>query len=143
MSLTTGIPHGPIQLGLDGLPSALASMSPGLLYGLCSDNLSLQFGIAVRSLSLSANPRTPSVFVTTQDPERFLRKASLLAPRLPRQVTEGQARVLRLDPDIERYLLQFGLRKLIDDLHAQRIVAGSLVIIEQSEIVLGLSDPIA
>ena len=130
-----------LVLALEGLPSALSGLSAGMLYALMLDTHSIRVAVAAQSLSSSAHSNAPSVLVTTHDPHAFVKKATKFSPKLESQLASGDSRILRLEPDVSRRLLRFGSAKLIDDLKAQNIAPYSLLIIDQANRVLGISDP--
>jgi hypothetical protein len=129
------------MLGVEGLPSELADLVPGMLYAIIADTQAIRVALATQSLSGSAHVVAPSVLVTGHDPHALVKKAKSFAPQLEKQLTQGSARILRLEADISRRLLRFGSARLVEDLKAQVIAPDSLVIIDQASKVLGLSDP--
>jgi Cellulose biosynthesis GIL len=138
---TTSLKRSHPVLAIDGLPHELSELVPGMLYALMTDAQAIRLAIATQSLSGSADALAPSVLVTGHDPHALVKKAKSFAPPLERQLAQGSARILRLEADISRRLLRFGSAKLVDDLKAQNISQGSLVVIDQASKVLGLSDP--
>ena len=128
-------------LAIEGLPSELADLVPGMLYAIIADTQAIRVAVATQSLSGSAHVGAPSVLVTGHDPHALVKKAKSFAPQLEKQLTRGSARILRLEADISRRLLRFGSARLVEDLKAQVIAPDSLVIIDQASKVLGLSDP--
>jgi hypothetical protein len=129
------------MLAVDGLPSELADLVPGMLYAIMVDTQAIRVAVLAQCLSESAHMQSPSVLVTGHDPQAFVKKAQSFAPQLEKQLTKGSARILRFEADISRRLLRFGSAKLMEDLKAQEIAPQSLVIIDQASKVLGLSDP--
>jgi hypothetical protein len=130
-----------LHLGIDGLPLELSGLVPGMLYVLMTDTQSMRVALATQSLSASADVSSPSVLVTGHDPYVLVKKAKNFAPALESQLAAGSARILRFESDIGRRLLRFGSAKLIEDLKAQSIAPNSLVIVDQANKILGLSDP--
>ncbi len=128
-------------LAINGLPTELAELVPGMLYAIMVDAQAIRVAVVAQCLSASAHTACPSVLVTGHDPQAFVKKAQSFSPRLEKQLAKGSARILRFEADISRRLLRFGSAKLVEDLKAQEISPNSLVIIDQASKVLGLSDP--
>jgi hypothetical protein len=69
-------------LAVEGLPSELSDLVPGMLYAMMVDTQAIRVALAAQCLSGSAHIGAPSVLVTGHDPHALVKKAKSFAPQL-------------------------------------------------------------
>lgn len=130
-----------VDLGLAHLPSRVARLAPGMLYGIACDQQSIRVPLLAGALLASLRAGRQCSLITPSEPRMFLRKAHLAAMALDAHVRTGQLVLLRLAMDCVKLMFQAGPEALIEELSRNLPGRDALIAFDRADSVFMLSDP--
>jgi hypothetical protein len=129
------------QLGVPGLGDPLSLLAPGEIYAIVSDGLPPRLALVAQALRATLEQGTACTAILPGDPPAFVSKARLAGVDLGWFEKNGELRLVRQRPDPLLPLFRAGPAAVLELIDRSVPDGCGLLVIEQAEPLLFLSDP--
>ncbi|MBI4756676.1 MAG: hypothetical protein HY778_14915 [Betaproteobacteria bacterium] len=129
-----------VSLGIGHLPSHIARLARGSVYGIVADDFGVRTNVVVRTLADNLASRE-CVLVLDCAPADFLRWAELSGADLTTAIRRKRLRIFTKQNDWSRKILQQGVTRLLAELEDFGTPRDALVIFDKADDLLTLGDP--
>jgi hypothetical protein len=129
------------SLGLEGLPSRIARLADGLIYGLACDQQAVRLPLLAGALAASLQSGKLCTLLTPSDPAMLLRKARLAGFSLQPFLKDGGLSIYQVAAEAAKHLFRCGAEGFLSQLEPQLQPRDAFIVIDQADALFMLSDP--
>lgn len=129
------------SLGVENLPSGVARLAPGMIYGIACDQQAVRLPLAAGALCASLQSGKRCALLTPSDAGMFLRKAQLAGLALAPHVKTGQLTIFHLEPEVAKHIFRSGIDGFLRELEHNFAGNGAFLVFDQADALFMLSDP--
>ncbi len=129
------------RLGIDGLPDRFEGMAGGLIYGIVAEQQALRIALLARTLAANLAEGLRCVLVTPFEASTLLKKSEMVGVDLGFPLVQGQLTLMPGSEPVETSGVLRAVRRMVGELTALGLPAGSVTVVDQAELVLGLAEP--
>lgn len=129
------------SLGLECLPSRIARLADGLIYGVACDQQAVRLPLLAGALAASLQSGKQCALLTPSDPAMLVRKARLAGFPLEQFLKDGGLSIYQVAAEAAKHLFRCGAEGFLSQLEPQLPPRDAFVVLDQADALFMLSDP--
>jgi cellulose biosynthesis protein BcsE len=129
------------SLGLECLPSRIARLADGLIYGVACDQQAVRLPLLAGALAASLQSGKQCALLTPSDPAMLVRKARLAGFPLEQFLKDGGLSIYQVAAEAAKHLFRCGAEGFLSQLEPQLQPRDAFVVLDQADALFMLSDP--